>query len=390
MINEHRKIGKELCLFDLEENSNGMVLWQPKGYYIFNKIENYLRNILNKYNHEEVKSPIMASSNLWQKSGHLEKYKSNMFLLNIDEKEYSIKPMNCPFHIEIFNNEQRSYKSLPVRLVEFGLCHRNEPSGSLNGLLRLRSFNQDDGHVFCREEHIKSELSLYMEMLFEVYEKFGFKKDSINVKISLRPENRVGNDVLWDKAEFYLKEALSEMNIPFDLLEGEGAFYGPKVEISLKDSKNREWQCGTFQLDFFLAEKLSASFINESNDEECPIILHRALLGSIERFIAILLEHYDGKLPLWLNPNAIKIIPISDDHIEYSKNIKKELLKEGIKSEIDYSENSLNYKIRQGFKEKSIYSIIIGEKEILNNNISVREKKKQYSINLEDFIKKNK
>lgn len=387
MINEHRKIGQDLKLFEMSENSSGMVLWKPKGFYIYNKIENYLRDVLNNNHHDEVRSPIMANSILWEKSGHLEKYQDKMFLSNVDDKSYAIKPMNCPFHIEMFNSELRSYKDLPVRMVEFGNCHRNESSGSLNGLLRLRNFVQDDGHIFCQESHIKEELSLFMGMIFEVYESFGFKKDSISINISLRPKERVGSDELWDRAELGLQEGLSELGLNYGLLPEEGAFYGPKVEISLKDSLGREWQCGTFQLDFFLGNRMGASFINKDGKQESPIILHRALLGSIERFIAILLEHYSGKLPVWLNPNAIKIIPVSEAHKERAKEVYFELKKEGIAVSIDDSNDSLGYKMRSHFKNKGNYSIIIGDKEINSNLISIREKKKQYELSINDFIK---
>lgn len=392
MMNEHRKIGRELNLFEMSENASGMVYWKPKGFYVYQQIESYLREILNKYEHQEVKSPLLANVELWKKSGHLEKYRSNMYLLDIDEDvKYAVKPMNCPFHIEMFNSELRSYKDLPIRMVEFGHCHRNEKSGALNGLLRLRSFVQDDGHVFCQESQIGSELSLYMNMLFEVYKKFGFERSSISVKISLRPEERVGDDVLWDKAENYLQKALSEMGVDFDLLPGEGAFYGPKVEISLKDSLNREWQCGTFQLDFFLADRLGARYINAEGKEESPIILHRALLGSIERFIAILIEHNNGKLPLWLNPNAIKIIPVNEIHLNYALDVKKVLQsKLGISVEIDISNNSLSYKMRQHFKNKGNYAIIVGDNEIEGNVVSVRDKKSNQVMSLDDFIKQEK
>lgn len=388
MLNEHRKIGRELNLFELSENSNGMVYWKPKGFYIYNKIEEYLREVLSKYSHQEVKSPLMASSVLWKKSGHLDKYRSNMYLLNSDDDvEYAIKPMNCPFHIEIFNSEIRSYKELPVRFVEFGHCHRKEKSGALNGLLRLRSFVQDDGHVFCSEDQIGSELNLFMSMLFEIYEKFGFDKESISIKISLRPKERVGSDELWDKAENYLKDEISKIGINYEILPDEGAFYGPKIEISLKDSLGREWQCGTFQLDFFLGNKLEASFINKNGEKESPIILHRAILGSLERFIGILIEHYQGKLPLWLNPNGIKIIPINENCIEKAMEVKKELSQLGISLNIDDSNNSLSYKMKEHFKKKGNFVIIIGEKELNENKISIREKKKQYSLSLDEFKK---
>jgi threonyl-tRNA synthetase len=386
MKNEHRKIGSELKLFNLSDFSSGMVFWYPKGYSIYQKIEEYLRKIQNNYGYQEIRSPIMASSQLWEKSGHLEKFKDNMFLLESDESELAIKPMNCPFHIEIFNQLCQSYKELPLRLSEFGLCHRNEPSGALNGLLRLRSFNQDDGHVFCRENQIQSELVSFVDMLYKVYSKFGFEKESINVKISLRPKNKAGNDELWDNAEKYLQDGLNILNIPFELLPEEGAFYGPKVEFSLKDSLGREWQCGTFQLDFVLAKRMGASFVNENGNDEYPVILHRAVLGSLERFIAIMLEHYQGKLPLWLNPNAISIIPVSEDHLEFSLDVYNKLANAGVNVSLDDDSNALGYKIRRQFKQKGLYSIIIGDEELNSGILSIREKKNNLKMNLDEFL----
>ena len=387
MINEHREIGKKLNLFEMSKNSSGMVIWKPNGFFIYNKIKFYLKNLQIKNNHQEVRTPIIAKSSLWSYSGHLEKYKDKMFFSNVNENNYALKPMNCPFHIEIFKSEMRSYKDLPLRLVEFGNCHRNEDSGSLNGLLRLRSFNQDDGHVFCMEEHIKSELELFMEMVFNVYAKFGFEKSSISINISLRPKERIGSDELWDLAENKLMKGLDELGIKYNILPEEGAFYGPKIEVSLKDSLNRVWQCGTFQLDFFLAERMDANYINKNGEYERPIILHRAILGSLERFIAILLEHYSGKLPNWLNPNAIKIISVHDKYVEQANYIRKEINKlSNVKVDIDLSDNSVGYKIRDHFKNKGNYIIIIGEKEFESGKISIREKKKQYEISINDFI----
>jgi threonyl-tRNA synthetase len=387
MKNEHRKIANEQKLFNLSDYSSGMVMWLPKGQSIYQSIESYLREIQNEYNYQEVKSPIIANSDLWQKSGHLDNFKDNMFFVNNEEndKEVAIKPMNCPFHIDIFKQMNYSYRDLPVRMSEFGLCHRNEASGALNGLFRLRSFNQDDGHIFCRKEQIESELILFVEMLYKIYKKFGFNKDNISIKLALRPENKIGDDELWDLAENYLKKALNDLNIDFEELKGEGAFYGPKIEFGLKDSLNREWQCGVFQLDFLLSKRLDSSFINESGDKEYPIILHRAALGSLERFIAILLEHYEGKLPLWLNPHAISILPISEEQHDYAEKIKKELDLLGIASFIDYSDKKIGYKIKKSFKDKCSYMFILGNKEKEELKVSIKSKKENKSLDLKDL-----
>lgn len=383
MKNEHRKIANELQLFNLSDYSQGMAVWLPKGQYIYQKIESYLRNIQNEYGYNEVQSPIVANSELWKKSGHLSNFKDNMFF--VEDSDNAIKPMNCPFHIDIFKQLSLSYKDLPYRISEFGLCHRNEASGALNGLFRLRQFKQDDGHIFCQKEDIEKELIHFVKMLKEVYLKFGFDEKNISVKIALRPENRIGDDELWDLSEKLLMQGLDKLNIKYDLLEGEGAFYGAKIEFGLKDSLNREWQCGVFQLDFLLAKRLGASFINKEGKEEYPVILHRAVLGSIERFIAILLEHYNGKLPLFLNPNAISIIPINENCLDYVNNLKFELNKLGIFCDIDQSNNSVGYKVKSAFKKKSNFSIIIGEKEVNENIISLRDKKRNYSFSLEEL-----
>lgn len=386
MKNAHRKIGRELELFNLSDYASGMVFWYPKGYSIYRKIEAYLRDIQEQYHYHEIRSPILASSQLWNRSGHLEKFKDDMFLLQNDEQEQALKPMNCPFHIEMFNQLCQSYRELPMRLSEFGLCHRNEASGALNGLLRLRSFNQDDGHVFCRENQIQSELVAFVEMLYQVYAKFGFDADSINVSISLRANNKTGSEDAWDRAEQYLQEGLKQLNISFDLLPNEGAFYAPKVEFALKDSLGRQWQCGTFQLDFILAERMGATFINEQGSPEYPVILHRAVLGSLERFIAILLEHYQGRLPLWLNPNAISILPVSEDHIEQAEAVYLQLNRLGFSVSINSNQDSVGYKLRQHFKQKGLYSLIIGDEELELDCITVRQKKSNAKMRLKDFI----
>lgn len=384
MINEHRKIGKQLQLFSISEYASGMVDWYPKGYELYSSIENSIRSMLDKYDYKEVRSPVLASQSLWQSSGHSEKYNDNMF--HLPENNLSVKPMSCPFHINIFNDIVQSYKELPFRIAEFGLCHRNEPSGALNGLFRLRSFNQDDGHIFCREEHIKSELKLFCNLLYEMYQFFGFSKAQIKVKISLRPENKLGSDELWDRSEQLLQEGLAEQGINYDLVSGEGAFYGAKVEFSLQDSMGRDWQCGTFQLDFFLAEKFDCSFVNELGEQEHPVILHRAVLGSLERFIAVLLEHYQGRLPVLLNPYAIVILPVAKEHHDYCLQLKNQLQSAGVACVLDDSNNSIGYRVRNAFKKKCNYSIVIGEEEVESHQLNLRYKKSSASVHASELI----
>ena len=384
--NEHRKIGKQLNLFDLSSASAGMVNWYPKGYELYQKIEQFIRQQQNAHGYKEVKSPIMANSNLWQQSGHLDKYHDDMFMFENDKQQVAIKPMSCPFHIQMFQSLVQSYQQLPLRLAEFGLCHRNEASGALNGLLRLRSFNQDDGHIFCRRPHIEQELIDFVELLFAIYERFGFNKSSIKVKISLRPLQSAGNDEHWQEAELALQNALNKQGLAYDLLPGEGAFYGPKVEFSLQDSLKREWQCGTFQLDFILAERMNAHFINEQGNKEHPVILHRAVLGSLERFIAILIEHHQGKLPLWLNPNAISILPVNADHQAYAQQVKQQLSNRGINISINSNNDSISYRLRQHFKQKGLYCLIIGDDEQQQSLITVRDKKSNRQMSVEQFV----
>lgn len=378
MINEHRKIGKQLQLFNISESASGMVDWYPNGYALYKRIEEYIRGMLAKYDYREVKSPVLASHDLWKNSGHSDKYNENMF--HLTENNLSVKPMSCPFHINIFDDIVQSYKELPFRIAEFGLCHRNEPSGALNGLFRLRAFNQDDGHIFCREEQIKNELKHFCQLLFEMYQFFGFEKDQIKVKISLRPDNKLGSEELWDRSESILQQGLEEQGISYELVPGEGAFYGAKVEFALNDSLGREWQCGTFQLDFFLAKKFNCSFINEAGEREYPVILHRAVLGSLERFIAILLEHYKGRLPVYFNPFAIVLLPVAKDHIAHCLTIKAQLQKAGIACFIDDSDNSIGYRVRDSFKKKCIYSIVIGDDEIDSGMLNLRYKKARSNI----------
>ncbi|WP_269202348.1 threonine--tRNA ligase [Pseudoalteromonas luteoviolacea] len=383
MINEHRKIGKQLQLFDMSSSASGMVDWYPQGYKLYRRIQSYIRTMQLKYGYHEVNSPVLANHDIWHTSGHSDKYQQNMFHLH--EHNLAVRPMSCPFHINIFNSLVKSYKQLPYRIAEFGLCHRNEASGSLNGLFRLRAFNQDDGHIFCRKGQIKNELKQFCNMLFEMYAHFGFQKEKIKIKISLRPDNKIGTDALWDELEQYLKTGLDELELSYQLVPGDGAFYGAKVEFALEDSLNREWQCGTFQLDFFLAEKFGCTYLNESADPEHPVILHRAVLGSIERFIAILLEHYNGRLPIEFNPNAIILLPISQQHLDYCYSLHNKLISMGITCNIDGSDNSISYRVRASYKQKCNYCIVIGDQEQNNNMLTLKDKKAAYSVHLNDL-----
>lgn len=383
MINEHRKIAKQLKLFDISKNAPGMVDWYPKGYELYHSIQSYIRVMQEKYKYNEVSSPILANNELWETSGHSAKYQENMF--HLQENQLAVKPMSCPFHISIFNDVVHSYRELPFRIAEFGLCHRNESSGSLNGLFRLRAFTQDDGHIFCRETQIKRELKSYCNMLFEMYRHFGFEKENISVKISLRPDNRIGSDELWNRSESYLQEGLEELGITYQLIPGEGAFYGAKVEFSLKDSLGREWQCGTFQLDFFLAEKFNCSFVNELGENEHPVVLHRAVLGSIERFIAVLLEHYSGRLPVLFNPHAIILLPVGEKHLDLCLSLKATLNAVGISCLIDNSSNSIGYRVRDSYKKKCNYSIVIGNDELLSGQLQLKYKKSINKIHISEI-----
>ncbi|EEX34389.1 MULTISPECIES: threonine--tRNA ligase [Vibrio] len=373
MINEHRKIGKQLKLFDISESVSGMVDWYPKGHELYRKVQAYIRSVQKRYGYHEVRSPVLANHSVWTTSGHNEKYGENMF--HVPEHNLSVKPMSCPFHISMFNELVSSYRELPYRIAEFGLCHRNESSGSLNGLFRLRAFNQDDGHIFCQEQQIKDELKHFCAMLFEMYEHFGFSRKDISVKISLRPKNKIGSDELWSRSELYLQEGLDELGIGYELLPGEGAFYGAKVEFSLKDSLDRHWQCGTFQLDFFLSEKFDSSFINELGDSEYPVVLHRAALGSLERFIAILLEHYKGRLPVQFNPYAVVLVPLTVEHQAYCHELQEQLGAMGIACIIDDSDNSVGYRVRQSYKMKCNYLIVIGDDELKSDVLGLKSGK---------------
>ncbi|VAX76331.1 threonine--tRNA ligase [Buchnera aphidicola] len=384
---DHRKISKSLNLYHIQKESPGMVFWHHDGYVIFRALEDFVRNKLNKHNYIEVKSPVIIDKSLWENSGHWKYYQSSIFSTSSENREYCIKPMNCPAHVQIFKYGLKSYKDLPIRMAEFGSCYRKEPSGSLHGLMRVRGFTQDDAHIFCTEEQIKSELNSCIILLLDLYNTFGFKK--INIFCSTRPSNRIGQDYIWDQAEQDLESVLKENQLSFQYQSGEGAFYGPKIEISLEDSLNRVWQCGTIQLDFYLSKQLNAFYINKNNSKKNPIIIHRAFLGSIERFIGILIEEYNGQLPLWLCPVQVSIISVSKKNVLSAKNIVQKLLFHKIRVISDFTSNSISLKIRSFFERKIPYILIYGDNEMKNNYLTIRNRfcKKQYTQDIDSFIR---
>ena len=367
---DHRKLGKKYSLFHSQEEAPGMVFWHPKGWTIYRILEDFIRETITKYDYQEVKSPQVVDRSLWEKSGHWDKFKEDMFTTTSENREYAIKPMNCPCHIQIFNQGLKSYRDLPIRLSEFGSCHRNEPSGALHGLMRVRNFVQDDAHIFCTDEQIQEEVQNFIDLVFEVYKTFGF--DSILIKLSTRPEKRVGSDDIWDKSEKALSEALDSKGLDWSLLPGEGAFYGPKIEFSLKDCLNRVWQCGTIQVDFSMPQRLNASYIDITGRKQTPVMLHRAILGSFERFIGILIENYSGNFPTWLSPVQIMIMGITDRNNEACFSAKDKLVGFGYRTEIDIRNEKVGFKIREHTMQRIPFLIIIGDKEEENNEISVR------------------
>ena len=384
---DHRKLGKELKYFHFQEDAPGSVFWHPKGWKIYTLIMEYMREKLNKANYHEVNTPLMLDRSLWEASGHWDKFREQMFTSEVDEKILAIKPMNCPCHVQIFKQGIRSYKELPFRMSEFGCCHRNEPSGALHGLLRVRAFTQDDAHIFCSESQIKDETEKFCNLLTEIYKDFGF--EDIRIKFSDRPEKRAGDDSTWDQAEDSLLNAIKEAGYSYELNPGEGAFYGPKLEFILRDAIGREWQCGTLQVDFVLPQRLDASYVSENGEKKRPVMLHRAILGSFERFIGILLENNSGKLPNWLSPVQIVIVNVNDDVLEYSKEIKKILNQSKFRCQIDTRNEKINYKIREHSNLKIPYILVLGKKELENRSVSVRVigSSKVEEIKLEQFLK---
>ena len=383
---DHRKIGKTQNLFHTQEEAPGMVFWHPKGWTLYQIIEQYMRQVFRDNDYLEVNTPQIIDRKLWEKSGHWDKFGDVMFTTSSENREYAIKPMNCPAHIQIFNHGLKSYRDLPMRLAEFGSCHRNEPSGTLHGIMRVRNFVQDDGHIFCTAEQIQSEVSNFIDLTFSVYEHFGFS--NIDIKLSTRPEKRVGSDAVWNKAEAALVEALDAKGIDWELQEGEGAFYGPKIEFVLKDCLDREWQCGTLQVDFSMPERLDAQYIAEDGSKQTPVMLHRAIVGSLERFIGILIEHYEGAFPSWLAPIQAVILNISEKQSDFAKDIEQKLKKQGLRVISDLRNEKIGFKIREHSIQRYPYILVVGDREMENGEISVRKRGGEDlgSMSVETFV----
>ena len=370
---DHRKLAKTLDLFHTQEEAPGMVFWHEKGWIIYQQIEQFIREKLRVNGYGEVKTPQLVDRTLWEKSGHWDKFGAMIFTTHSEHRDYAIKPMNCPCHVQIYNQGIKSYRDLPIRIAEFGSCHRNEPSGTLHGLMRVRNFVQDDAHIFCTENQIQDEVSIFIDMLFSVYKDFGFEE--VIMKLSTRPENRVGDDSVWDKAESALELALNNKGLKWDLQPGEGAFYGPKIEFSLKDCIGRVWQCGTIQVDFSMPGRLGATYIAEDGSKQVPVMLHRAILGSLERFLGILIEEYAGTFPVWLAPVQVMVINIADRHADYASKIMRDLEQQGIRVKIDLRNEKIGFKIREHSMQRVPYLVIIGDKELEEKNITVRTQK---------------
>ncbi|MFM5057926.1 threonine--tRNA ligase [Aeromonas caviae] len=370
---DHRKIGKQLDLYHMQEEAPGMVFWHNDGWTIFRELETFIRGKLKEYDYQEVKGPFMMDRVLWERSGHWEKYAQAMFTTQSENREYAIKPMNCPGHVQIFNQGLKSYRDLPLRMAEFGSCHRNEPSGSLHGLMRVRGFTQDDAHIFCTEEQIMEEVSACIRMVYDVYGTFGF--ENIVVKLSTRPEQRIGSDEAWDRAEAALAEALELNGLKYDLQPGEGAFYGPKIEFTLHDCLDRTWQCGTVQLDFALPGRLGATYVGEDNERHIPVMIHRAILGSLERFIGILTEEYAGLFPTWLAPTQAVVMNITDNQADYAVKVAKALNDAGLRAKADLRNEKIGFKIREHTLKRVPFMLVCGDKEVEAGKIAVRTRK---------------
>ncbi|MBM6703528.1 threonine--tRNA ligase [Sutterella massiliensis] len=383
---DHRRLGKELDLFHLQDEAPGMIFWHAKGWALWQVVEQYMRRVYQDNGYEEVKAPQLLDRSLWERSGHWAKYRENMFTTESENRYFALKPMNCPGHIQIFNSKLRSYRDLPLRIGEFGQCHRNEPSGSLHGLMRVRGFTQDDGHIFCTEDQILPECEAYTRLVQQVYRDFGFTE--IAYKVATRPEMRIGEDEVWDKAEHALMASLDALGIKYEILEGEGAFYGPKIEYHLKDCLGRSWQCGTVQVDFQMPGRLGAEYVAEDNTRKVPVMLHRAMLGSLERWIGMLIEEYAGAFPVWLAPVQVAVAPITDAQTDYVKEVALKLHQAGIRVQTDLRSEKINYKIRELSLQKIPYIAVVGEKEVEAGMVSVRGRgnKNLGVMPLEDFI----
>jgi len=384
---DHRKLGKQLDYFHMQDEAPGMVFWHPRGWSLWQEVEQYMRAMFVQYGYQEVRTPTIMDRTLWEKSGHWQNYRDNMFTTSSENRDYAVKPMNCPGHVQIFNSSLHSYRDLPLRLAEFGSCHRNEPSGALHGLMRVRGFTQDDAHIFCTEDQVKDEVAAFIVMLYKAYNDFGFK--DVLVKLSTRPEKRVGSDEAWDKAEESLAAALRANNLEYELQPGEGAFYGPKIEFTLKDSLGRLWQCGTIQLDPNLPERLGAEYVDEDNTRKHPIMLHRAIVGSMERFIGILIEHYAGAMPVWLAPVQAMVLNISDSQAGYVSEVVAELKRNGFRVASDLRNEKITYKIREHSLQRLPYLLVAGEREMQSGQVAVRTRKGEDlgSMPLREFIK---
>jgi len=385
---DHRKIGKALDLFHAQDEAPGMVFWHNRGWIIYLAVQQYIRDKLRDHGYEEVHTPEIIDRSLWEKSGHWDKFGDMIFSTHSENRDYAIKPMNCPAHIQIYNHGLKSYRDLPLRLAEFGSCHRNEPSGTLHGLMRVRNFVQDDAHIFCTEQQILPEVLAFNDLLYEVYRDFGFEE--VLVKLSTRPEKRVGADELWDKAEKSLEDALNERGLDWELQPGEGAFYGPKIEYSLRDCLNRVWQLGTIQLDFSMPERLGATYIAEDNSKQVPVMLHRAILGSIERFIGILIEHHAGAFPLWLSPVQVVVLNITDRQADFCKEVAKSLQDKGFRADLDLRNEKIGFKIREHTLQRTPYLLVVGDREMENRSVAVRTRSGEDlgSMTLDELIQR--
>ncbi|MAR00004.1 MAG: threonine--tRNA ligase [Oceanospirillaceae bacterium] len=383
---DHRKLAKQLDLFHLQEEAPGMVFWHPNGWTMWQVLEQYMRKVQQDAGYKEIKTPQVVDRALWEKSGHWEHYSDAMFVTESEKRTYAVKPMNCPCHIQVFNQGLKSYRELPLRLAEFGSCHRNEPSGALHGIMRVRGFTQDDAHIFCSRSQIRREAADFIKLTLDVYRDFGF--DDVEMKLSTRPEGRIGDDALWDEAEAALEDALNEAGLKWELQPGEGAFYGPKIEFSLRDCLNRVWQCGTIQLDFMLPERLGAQFVDEDGERKTPVMLHRAILGSFERFVGILIEHYAGAMPPWLAPQQVSVLNITDNQAEYCENLAKKLKSLGFRAEADLRNEKIGFKIREHTINRVPYLLVVGDKEKETGSVAVRTRKGDDlgTLSLEDFI----
>ncbi|MBK1708034.1 MULTISPECIES: threonine--tRNA ligase [Marichromatium] len=385
---DHRKLGKQLDLFHFQDEAPGMAFWHAKGRVVYRLAEQYMREKLEEYGYQEVETPQVLDRSLWERSGHWEKFAESMFTTQLDDRDFAIKPMNCPGHIQLYNQGLKSYRDLPLRMAEFGVVHRNEPSGTLHGLMRARRFTQDDAHVFCTEEQLQPEVATLIDMVFETYRDFGF--DNIELALSLRPEKRVGSDELWDKAEAALKHSLDAKGLEYRVQPGEGAFYGPKIEFTLHDSIGRAWQCGTIQVDFSMPGRLGAHYIAEDNSKQTPVMIHRAVLGSVERFIGILIEHYAGLLPLWLAPVQVVVLNITDRQADYVAEIAKTLRAKGLRVETDLRNEKIGFKIREHTLQRVPYLLVIGDREVETRSVAVRDRKGQDlgTLELDAFVER--